>query len=96
MERRYNNVTNTDNKASYRSNNNVNDNGAKYAKAARIQKHLAPKLAKMLDADEGSMNFLYKCFWKLSEARIWSNAEIAMDARKKMALFIYLCKKDGV
>lgn len=96
MERRYNTVTNTNSQASYRSNNNVNDNGAKYAKAARIEKQLAPKLAKLLEADEDSMNFIYKCFWKLSESRIWSNAEIAMGGRKKMAYFIYLCKRDGV
>lgn len=92
------NVTNTVNKISKRNPINItnNVNEGKYVNSKRIEGQLAPKLARMLGTDKSSMEFLYKCFWKLSEARVWHNAEQAIKGRNPMALFIYLCKRDGV
>lgn len=98
MSKKFNNVnvTNAISKVSFRNSNNVNVKEDRYKKAAMIEHELVPKLAKILKSDEGSLEFLYKCFWKLPEWKIWHNAEIACKGRNPMALFIHLCKKDGI
>jgi hypothetical protein len=75
-------------------NNNVNVD--KYG-VARAADRIADLLLFKLGMSEESRGFMCKVAYKLPEARIWSNLEKALTAKKsKPGLFIWLCKKDGV
>ncbi len=77
------------------NNYNVNVNENKYAKGKNVDL-IVDKVAEKLGTSIDSRPFLCKAVWKLSEARIFNNVEIAQHGHNPMGLFIYLCKKDGV
>lgn len=71
------------------------DNEGKYNRGRTVER-TADELLKRLGAKPESRPFLCKAVYKLSEARVWDNAEQALKGRNPMGLFIYLCKRDGV
>lgn len=80
-----------------KNNNNYIDND-KYSRARQVEL-IADLLLQKFEAKSESRPFMCKVAWKLSEARIWGNAEQALQGKKinnPMGLFIYLCKRDGV
>jgi hypothetical protein len=78
------------------SRDNYNDiDNDNYRKAKSVE-FTADRLLTKLGAKPESRPFMCKVAWKLSEARIWDNAEQAIKGRNPMGLFIYLCKRDGV
>ncbi|MGH2612373.1 MAG: hypothetical protein ACRDFB_04925 [Rhabdochlamydiaceae bacterium] len=77
------------------SNYNDIDNVNKYSKGKNVDL-IANRVTEKLGATAESRAFLCKAAWKLSEARIFNNVELAQRGRNPMGLFIYLCKRDGV
>lgn len=84
-------------------NNNNIDNDAKtrrYAQGRKVEILVSEIVRKFEQAGtkikKGSMPFLYKAAWRLSEARIWNNVESALKGDNPVGLFIYLCKRDGI
>lgn len=75
--------------------NNVNEKGSKYSRSCKVDS-IADDLVRKLGAKTESRPFFCKVAWKLPEARIWNNFELASKGNNPTGLFIYLCKKDGV
>lgn len=76
------------------NNYNVIDND-KYDKSKSVE-IVADKLLERLGAKIESRPFMCKVAYKLPEATIWNNVELALKGRNPIGLFIYLCKRDGV
>lgn len=78
-------------------NNNYNDNESKYDKSKAVEA-IADRLMDKLPATPKSRPFFCKVAYKLPEAKIWANCEVALSPKSKnpMGLFIFLCKRDGV
>lgn len=101
-----NNVIDNDN-VSLTSNNNINVNDSKNRKleqAKKVDVIVADLVRKFhvagITVEAGSMLFLYRAAWHLSEAALWNNFEKATNKNGKITnpfgLFIFLCKRDGV
>lgn len=72
-----------------------NDNVRGYEQTRNVER-IADKLLATFKLTETSRPFMCKAAYKLSEAKIWDNAEIATKGRNPAGLFIFLCKRDGV
>lgn len=70
-------------------NNNVNDN---VARTPRQVDDIADKLMNRLGATDNRA-FYCKVGWKLSEALIWSNLEVALSGNSPQRYFSWLCKR---
>ena len=97
-----NNVIENENVGTTHNYNGFNDNDAKnrrYEQGKKVE-WIADELIKKFNADQKSRPFFCKVAWRLSEARIWYNAEQATKPNAKitnpLGLFIYLCKRDGI
>lgn len=54
---------------------------------------IADKLARALNNPDGRL-FYCKVAWRLPEARIWNNLEIAQTGRNPRNYFTWLCKRE--
>jgi len=72
-----------------------NDNVSKYASSKHVDT-LADKLLEHFGLGIDSRPFMCKAAYKLSEANLMNNLEMAEKGKNKVGLFIYLCKRDGV
>lgn len=76
--------------------NSIDNVGKKYEMSRKVER-IADELVIKL-GNSKYRPFYCKIAWKLSEARIWSNYEAAMQANPGAPgkMFSYLCKRDGV
>lgn len=73
-----------------RLNNNVNDNVA--TRTAKQVDDIADRLMEKLQATDNRA-FYCKVGWKLSEAQIFSNLEVALSGNNPQRYFTWLCKR---